>query len=181
MEENFLELKKCYLCAAHRIRQLMKKLFLALILIFTANITKAQYESLNAILDRLEERRGANQHLENVSIDEKKFVLIKDFDDHTERYFIVIKGNASTYIEMFDDKKNGETSTNVFSGDVVRSKKNVVSVRCNLLEGQQIAVPITKTFLLSKQQDIIYLVDINNGDRWIDETAFGQGKKKKKF
>lgn len=134
----------------------------------------AQYGTLNAILDRLEEKKGINQNLENITIDEKKFVLIKNFDDHTERYFIVIKGNNATYVEMFDDKASGETSTNVFSGDVVRSRKNIVSIRCNNLEGEKIAIPITKTLLLTKQKDILYLYDINSKDRWIDEVSVGK-------
>ncbi|MDR2207039.1 MAG: hypothetical protein LBE36_12895 [Flavobacteriaceae bacterium] len=152
----------------------MKNLFLTFVFIFAANVADAQYKSINAILDRLEERKGINQNLENVSIDDKKFVLIKDFNDHTERLFIVIKGDHATYVEIFDDKKTGESSSNVFSGDVVRSKKNVVSIRCDLLEGEQIIIPITKTLLLTKQKDILYLIDINSKERWIDEKAFGK-------
>jgi hypothetical protein len=64
-----------------------------------------------------------NQNLEAVNIDNKKFVFIKDEADHTERDFIVIKGNKATYVEVFDDKATGESSSNVFSGDIVRKKR----------------------------------------------------------
>ncbi len=154
----------------------MKKLFLMLMLAATSYGLKAQYGTLNAILDRLEERRGINQNLKDVNIDDKKFLLIKNFEDHTERNFVVIKGNKATYVEVFDDKQTGETTSNVFSGDVVRSNKNVISIRCDLLEGKKIPIPVTKTFLLAKQKKIIYLVDVNNKERWIDELSFGKEK-----
>lgn len=98
--------------------------------------------------------------------------MIKDFEDHTERTFIIIKGKSATYVEMFDDKSNGKTSSNVFSGDYVRTRKNVISFRFDKLEGKKIAVPITKTMLLTKQKKTVYLVDVNTKERWIDEAAF---------
>lgn len=149
----------------------MKKIiFTALFLISTISL-KAQYGSINAILDRLEERKGINQNLENVNIDDTKFILIKDFEDHTERSFIVIKGNLVTYVEMFDDKKTGETSSNVFSGDVLRTNKNIISLRADKLEGQKIPLPVTKTLLMTQQKKILYLVDVNTKERWIEESA----------
>ena len=152
----------------------MKKIFSIVFIVIGSILLKAQYGYLNEILQRLEEKRGINQNLQDVNIDNSKFVLIKDFDDHTERSFIIIKGNLATYVEMFDDKKTGETSSNVFSGDVVRTNHNVVSLRADKLEGRKIALPIAKTFLLTKQKKILYLVDINNRDRWIDESAINK-------
>jgi len=137
---------------------------------------KAQYGSLNDILTRLEERKGINQHLENVNIDNKKFVFIKDFEDHTERDFIIIKGNTVTYVEVFDDKASGESSSNVFTGDIIR-KKNMVSLRANMLENKKVPIPVTKTLLLTKQDNILYLIDVNKKDRWIDEESFSKTKK----
>lgn len=96
--------------------------FLIGILFFGTLGLKAQYGTLNAILDRLEARKGINQNLEKVNIDNKKFVFIKDEADHTERDFIIIKGNAATYVEVFDDKATGESSSNVFTGDIVRKR-----------------------------------------------------------
>lgn len=155
----------------------MKKIFFAFLLLITVQtFVQAQYAVLNEILTRLEERKGINQNLKDVSIDDRKFILVKDFDDHTERNFIVIKGNKATYVEVFDDKATGESTSNVFSGDVVRSKKNIISVRCDLLEGKKIPIPITKTFLLTKLNKIIYLIDVNSRERWIDEKSFGKGK-----
>ena len=152
----------------------MNKLIL-LIAFFASSLTlKAQYGSINAILDRLEEKRGVNKDLKDVNIDDIKFVLIKDFDDHTERNFVIIKGNKATYVEMFDDKQTGETSSNVFSGDIVRSRHNIISLRADQLENQKIALPITRTFLMTKQKKVLYLIDVNNKERWIEESAFNK-------
>ncbi|AZA79490.1 hypothetical protein EG347_19285 [Chryseobacterium sp. G0186] len=137
---------------------------------------KAQYGTLNSILDRLEARRGINQNLESVNIDNKKFIFIKDEADHTERDFIVIKGNNATYVEVFDDKASGESSSNVFTGDIVR-KKNIVSLRADVLEGKKIPMPVTKTLLLTKQDNILYLIDVNTRDRWIDEESYSKKAK----
>ncbi len=132
---------------------------------------QAQYGTINEILTRLEERKGINQHLENVNIDNKKFVFIKDAEDHTERDFIIIKGNNVTYVEVFDDKTTGESSSNVFTGDIIR-KKNILSLRADKLENKKVPIPVTKTLLLTRQQDILYLIDVNTKDRWIDEESY---------
>lgn len=152
----------------------MKKILIGISLLSTLVSVKAQYGTANEILTQLEERKGINQHLGDVSIDNKKFVFIKDAEDHTERDFIVIKGNKVTYVEVFDDKATGESSSNVFSGDIVRSRKNIISLRADMLENQKVPIPVTKTLLLTKQKDILYLIDVNTKDRWIDEESYSK-------
>ncbi|SDJ66945.1 hypothetical protein [Chryseobacterium jejuense] len=153
----------------------MRKLLIGILFFGTLGV-KAQYGSLNAILDRLEARKGINQNLEKVDIDNKKFVFIKDEADHTERDFIVIKGNNATYVEVFDDKATGESSSNVFTGDIIR-KKNIISLRADVLEGKKIPMPVTKTLLLTQQDNILYLIDINTRARWIDEASYSKKAK----
>jgi len=150
----------------------MRKLLIGISLLGTLGLN-AQYGSLNEILNRLEQRKGINQHLENVNIDNKKFVFIKDEADHTERDFIIIKGNNATYVEVFDDKATGESSSNVFTGDIVR-KKNIISLRADMLENKKIPMPVTKTLLLTQQDNILYLIDVNTRDRWIDEASYSK-------
>ena len=151
----------------------MKKLFIFLLFISTLGL-KAQYGSVNAILDILEAKKGLNKNLSDVNIDDVKFIIIKEFDDHTERNFIIIKGNKATYVEVFDDKQTGETSSNVFSGDIVRSKHQIISLRADQLEGEKIPIPITKTFLMTQQKKILYLIDINSKERWIEESSINK-------
>jgi hypothetical protein len=150
----------------------MKKLFIGILFLGALGL-KAQYGSMNEILTTLEEKKGINQHLENESVDNKKFVFIKDAEDHTERDFIIIKGKNATYVEVFDDKATGETSSNVFTGDIIR-KKNIISLRANMLENKKVPIPVTKTLLLTKQKDILYLIDVNTKDRWIDEASYSK-------
>ncbi len=158
----------------------MRKFLIGMLFFGATFGIKAQYGSLDAILTRLEERKGINQNLESVNIDNKKFIFIKDEADHTERDFIVIKGNKATYVEVFDDKATGESSSNVFSGDIIRNKKNIFSLRADMLENQKVPIPVTKTLLLTKQDDILYLIDINTRARWIDEESFSKTKSKAK-
>ncbi|BFO66607.1 hypothetical protein KCF3NO3_25900 [Chryseobacterium sp. KCF3-3] len=155
--------------------QYMRKLLIGTFLLGTLGL-KAQYGTLNEILNRLEQRKGINQHLENVNIDNKKFVFIKDEADHTERDFIIIKGNNATYVEVFDDKATGESSSNVFTGDIIR-KKNIISLRADMLENKKIPMPVTKTLLLTQQDNILYLIDVNTRDRWIDEASYSKKTK----
>lgn len=158
----------------------MKKIILIALLSIFGIQTKAQYATIDAILTRLEERKGINKNANNISINDKKFIQITDFDDHTERKFIICKGDKATYVEIFDDKETGKSTSNVFTGDVKRNKHNIVSIRANLLEGKPIAIPITKTLLLTKLEGIIYLIDVNNKERWIDQVSFGKERKNKK-
>jgi len=155
--------------------QYMRKLLIGIFLLGTLGL-KAQYGTLNEILNRLEQRKGINQHLENVNIDNKKFVFIKDEADHTERDFIIIKGNNATYVEVFDDKATGESTSNVFTGDIIR-KKNIISLRADMLENKKIPMPVTKTLLLTQQDNILYLIDVNTRDRWIDEASYSKKAK----
>ncbi|KMQ60581.1 hypothetical protein ACM40_12470 [Chryseobacterium sp. BLS98] len=152
----------------------MRKLLIGVLFFGTLGL-KAQYGTLNEILNRLEERKGINQHLEKVNVDNKKFIFIKDAEDHTERDFIIIKGKEATYVEVFDDKATGESSSNVFTGDIIR-KKNILSLRADKLENKKVPLPVTKTLLLTKQDDILYLIDVNTKDRWIDEASYSKKK-----
>lgn len=152
----------------------MRKIFFTFFFLTITLALKAQYGTINAILTKLEERRGLNNNLAEVSIDQTKFVLIKDFEDHTERNFISINGKNATYVEVFDDKQTGQSTSNVFSGDVVRSNRNIISLRADRLEGKKIPMPLTKTFLLTQQKKILYLVDVNSKDRWIEEGAINK-------
>lgn len=155
----------------------MKKAIVFLLLLFSTLGVKAQYAEMDRILTFLEERKGI-KNVTNADLDNQKFILVKDFDDHTERNLVIFNGNKVTYVEMFDDKASGEISSNVFSGDMVKNNKGVISIRCDVLEGKKIPVAVTKTFLPHEQREIIYLVDMNTKERWINEKDFGKKDKK---
>ena len=148
----------------------MKKNFFFSFVIFFG-LASAQVNAVNYSLDQLEQNKRINSNLENESLDDKKFVLIKDFEDHTERHFIIIKGNNATFIEIFDDKTTGKSHSNVFSGDVLRTRHNMISLRFDTLEREKLTVPVVKSLLLKKQQTHMYLTDINTQERWMDENS----------
>ena len=150
----------------------MKNLLFLLLAIFGIS-AKAQYNAVNARLERLEAKER-NVNLKDLDIINKKFVLIKDFDDHTERMFITVNGDQATFVEVFDDKATGETTSNIFSGDVVKTENNVLSFRFDMLEGKKVALPVAKNLLATKQKRVLYLVDVNTRERWIDESAINK-------
>lgn len=152
----------------------MFRLFIAVTLLFAVSV-QAQFSTMNKILDRTAERRSANKDLSRITVEGKKFVLIKDFADHTERNFISISGDQLTFVEVFDDKATGQSSSNVFSGDVVRTTHNMLSLRADKLEGERIGLPVTKTLQLVIRDKALYLKDIHTGDYWTEDT--GSNKK----
>lgn len=153
----------------------MKKVILTVLFLLTANFINAQYIDVNERLNRLEEKRGMTKaDMKDVDINNRKFILVKEFDDHTERMFISVNGDQATYAEVFDDKSTGESSSNVFSGDALRTSTNMLSFRFDHLEGKKVALPVVKNLMLAKQRNVIYLIDVNTKERWIDEAFFGK-------
>ncbi|MCD5968150.1 hypothetical protein OKE80_08765 [Riemerella anatipestifer] len=157
---------------------MMKKIIALGFIVASLGIKAQNFGTLNAILDRLEERRGFNQDLSGVSLDGKKFVSIKDFEDRTEREFIVFTNDKVNYIELLDAKPDNKTSSKVYDGDFIR-KKNIVSIRADKLEGQKIPIAVTKTLMLNREKEILYLIDINTKQRWIDEQSITKQPVKK--
>lgn len=145
----------------------MKKIF-SVLFVLMITITNAQYAKINQILDELEARKGINQNLKKVDINNRQFMLIRDFEDHTERLFIKIKDNTATYIEVFDDKSTGNSTSNIFTGEFIRTNKNIISFRFDNLEGDKINVPLVINLLLTKRKDTIYLLNTLNKERWVE-------------
>ena len=147
----------------------MKKLIFVFIF-FSSYILQAQYAQINAMIEQLEERKYSTKNLKNENLEDRKFVLIKDFADHTERNVLVIKGNSANFIEIFDDKSTGKSSSNVFYGDVVKTQNNILSFRFDKLENEKIALPLTKAMMLVKKKKNLYLLDINTKEEWMAES-----------
>ena len=145
----------------------MKKIFFCF-LCLSLGYSKAQsYTSINDLLDRVEREEKINNNTELYSIAGKKFVLIKDTPDKTQRYIVELKEDTSTLIEIEDDKNTGESVSKIYSGDVLR-KRDIVSVRADKLEGKKIGMPVVYTFVLNFRKNIWYLTDANTGERWIE-------------
>ncbi|WP_300671777.1 hypothetical protein [Soonwooa sp.] len=153
----------------------MKKTLLAgALMLTTISISAQSYQQLDDIISKIESRVKKNKNAVDFDILNKKFVLMETFDDHDERHIVEFNpDNTVTLIELFDDKENGQTASNVFTGDYVR-KNNIVSVRADMLEGKKIGMPLTYTFYLMNAKQVWYLKDTSSNKRWIENTKLGK-------
>lgn len=148
----------------------MKKLFLLFSLISSVYFYSQNFSAVNDILEKIENKHKKMKDASGYIISNKKFVLVEDFEDHSERHILQFNAdNSLTLIELIDDKATGQSYSNIFSGDFIR-KKNAISVRANYLEGKQIAIPIIYSLYLMNANDIWYLKDINTSKRWIENN-----------
>lgn len=145
----------------------MKKIF-SICLFFAFVGMNAQFAQINKILDELENRYGISEELKNENIDGLKFVQIKEFETYTERTIIEIKGKTATFIEIFDEKIGEKSRSNIFTGDYIRTNRNIVSFRFDKLEGKKTAVPKVLNLLLTKYNDTVYLLNYQTKERWIE-------------
>lgn len=154
----------------------MKNL-LTLLLVSILNWTNAQsYIQLNKLLHKLEQESKINHNTElYYDLEGKKFLYLKDFPEKTQRWILEIKEGKSILVELEDDKKANETTSKIYTGDVVR-KKHIVSVRVDKLESEKINIPITYLYHITYQRGIWYLIDANTGDRWIDVESMKKNK-----
>lgn len=128
------------------------------------------FGAINEILEKIENRHKKMTDASDYNINNKKFVLLEEFPDHSERHILEFGADDKiTLIELIDDKATGQTYSNIFSGDFMR-KRNAISVRANYLEGKQIASPIIYNLYLMNANNMWYLKDINNSKRWIENN-----------
>lgn len=128
------------------------------------------FGAINEILEKIENRHKKMTDASDYTINNKKFVLLEEFSDHSERHILEFGADDKiTLIELIDDKATGQTYSNIFSGDFMR-KRNAISVRANYLEGKQIASPIIYNLYLMNANNMWYLKDINNSKRWIENN-----------
>lgn len=155
----------------------MKKFLLLSVILVSASIYSQSYSGLDQILDKLEAKQKKMKDASDYNIQTKKFVLIEDFDDHSERHILEFNiDNSLQLVELIDDKSTEKTYSNIFTGDYIR-KNNAISVRANFLEGKQISKPIIYNLYLMNISDIWYLKDINTGKRWIENNSLIKKKK----
>lgn len=148
----------------------MKKALFLVSILSSVTFYSQNFGAINEILEKIEKKHKKMTDASDYSINNKKFVLIEEFSDHSERHILEFgTDNKVTLIELIDDKATGQTYSNIFSGDFIR-KRNAISVRANYLEGKQIASPIIYSLYLMNANSMWYLKDINNSKRWIENN-----------
>lgn len=156
----------------------MKKLFTLVLGVFFGVMNAQNYTELNKLLHRMEQENKINHDTEShYDLNGKRFIYLKEFETKTERWILEINGEESRLIELVDDKQTGKTSSQIYTGDVVR-KKHVVSLRFDKLEGNRLNLPLTYLHHITYQAGIWYLIDANTGNRWIDTNDLGKKKRK---
>ena len=152
------------------IHNIMKRALFLLSILTSVTFYSQNFGAINEILEKIEKKHKKMTDASDYSINNKKFVLIEEFSDHSERHILEFgTDNKVTLIELIDDKATGQTYSNIFSGDFIR-KRNAISVRANYLEGKQIASPIIYSLYLMNANSMWYLKDINNSKRWIENN-----------
>jgi hypothetical protein len=155
----------------------MKKTIFILSLLSSAYFYSQDFSGINKILDKIESKNKKIKDASDYDLKGKKFVMVEEFDDHSERHILEMNADGTlTLIELIDDKATGKSFSNIFTGDFVR-KKNAVSVRANFLEGQKIAMPLIYNLYIMNADNIWYLKDINNSKRWIENNNLIKKKK----
>lgn len=155
----------------------MKKIVFLTALLSSVFFYSQNYSAINDILEKIERKHKKARDVSDYNISHKKFVLMEDYEDHSERHILEFGAdNKIILIEVIDDKATGQSYSNIFSGDYIR-KKNAISIRANYLEGKQIATPIIHSLYLMNANQVWYLKDINNSKRWIENNNLIKKKK----
>ncbi|VDH02622.1 hypothetical protein [Bergeyella zoohelcum] len=157
----------------------MKKIFF--VLIFGLSLgAKAQYGTLLRTLERLEKRRGLVQSPIDIQWDGRKFIHIQVSPEGiVEKKILSFDKDKVTLMEVYDDEKNGKITTNLFHGDFVFTRKNILNVRMTYMEKKQMSIPQSLTFLLNQQDDVYYLIESVSKQKWIDQEAITRKNKSK--
>lgn len=157
----------------------MKKFILPLLLLPFG--LSAQFSSLVRAIERLEQRHGILEAPITADLSQRKFILIKEAGDKIDRQTLAFSGETATLADVVETKGNPDLNSHVYQGDYIKTRKNVLSLRFSLLDGKTVGLPLTKTLMVSQQDNMLYLFDPVTKERWLDtEVLKNQPKKKEK-
>lgn len=135
---------------------------------FSQKTNTRDYEDINARLDRLLREREVEKRVLNVNLEGKTFVLIQNKGTLVYKYVVSFLADKNiNIIELINDTSAQSKTTKLYSGDFVRNN-NYISVRADVLEGQKIGIPLTYNFMIQERDGILFLININNNEKWID-------------
>ncbi|QCX54231.1 hypothetical protein [Elizabethkingia sp. JS20170427COW] len=146
--------------------------------------------SLLGLLVNAQEAKGLNQQApktsssqidyNNYKLEGKTFATVRDSADHVEVISIQFHPDDKIdLVEKITDKKTKEEFVNHFTGDVVR-RGNAVSVKASLLEGEKITYPVVYNLILTSYQGFVYMINIQNREKWVEEQYLDLTRKAKK-
>lgn len=91
----------------------------------------------------------------------------------------MLSGETATLAQVTETKGSAELVSQVYQGDFIKTRKNVLSLRFSVLDGKTMPLPLTKTLMVSQQDDMLYLFDPISKERWLDAEALKNKPKKK--
>lgn len=149
----------------------MKNLItLLLIALSMQNLSAQRYAEINERLNKLGKERVWDSGIIDANLQGKKFSIIKNEGSIVIQKILQIEDeNKFTLIEMKEDKKTDQKSSNIFFGDFLKNENNI-SVKADKLEGAKMAHPIVYNFILQRQSGVLYLHNINNNEKWREST-----------
>lgn len=140
---------------------------------------RAQFSSLVGAIERLEQRHGILEAPITADLSQRKFILIKENGEKIDRQTLVLSGETATLAQVTETKGSAELVSQVYQGDFIKTRKNVLSLRFSVLDGKTMPLPLTKTLMVSQQDDMLYLFDPISKERWLDAEALKNKPKKK--
>lgn len=147
----------------------MKNIISLLLLILCASTFNAQrFGEINDRLQKMSKKRTWDSGIIDADLAGKKFVIVKSEGTTVIKRILQFEENKNkiTLIELVEDKKTDDSSSKIYSGDIVK-KDNNISLRADKLEGETIALAYTYNFILQRKQGVLYLQNINNNEKWI--------------
>lgn len=151
-----------------------KNVSLLLILISTGLFNAQSFAEVNDRINKLSKKGNWESGIIEDNLTGKKFSLEKNDNILNSKKIIEFEPNNNiTIIEMEEDKKNAKNISSIYSGDIMKNE-NVISVRADKLEGKKIAFPLVYNFILQKRNGILYLHNVNNGEKWEESVIVNQ-------
>lgn len=141
----------------------MRKLTLTVLLMTSLSPFYAQ--RYGVIYDKLE-KVIQQKNIDNSPVPDdltgKKFVST---DNNLKKIIHFEEQNKVMLMEIREENPQ-EKTFNVYTGDMVKND-NRISVRADHLEGKRIAIPYTVNFIVQKNGNTLFLIDISNNKKWL--------------
>lgn len=154
----------------------MKKI-IVLTAIISLSFTYAQekksrnYDEIIATLDQKIQDKESNSNFSHLNLEGKTFVLVKTTENLVKKDVVNFTADHKLSIVEFTKNLTDNTQfTKFYEGDYIK-RDTIISVRADVLEGKKIGVPLTYNFMLKERDLEIFLVNLNNNEKWLEAAS----------
>lgn len=153
----------------------MKKI-ICLLTIISFSLFHAQekrtrnYNDINNRIEELLEKRELDRKVINVNIEGKTFALLQNSETSVHKTIIhFLPQNKIDIIDFLDNSANKSNPSQYYNGDFIKND-NFISVRADILEGKKIGLPLTYNFVLQERDGVLYLLNLNTNEKWMESS-----------